>query len=343
MTAYQITEYNETAAAIAMLRNKYNTVFDVSTPKGLNAAREARAEVRSYRVSLEKLRVEIKAPALERTRLIDAEAKRITAELLAIEEPIDAVIKAEETRKAEERAAKERAEQARIAEIQNRITAMRGAVTAAFNKPPSFTAELMVKVRAVPVTAVEFSEFLAVAETAKTETLETLAGLLAEQQAHEAEQARIAAELEDLNVCGMMKNHALAGAIADVGMGEFKRQIEYKAAWYGRKVIIADRFAPTSKTCSHCGSYRETMPLSVREWTCPDCGTRHDRDVNAARNILSFATAGEVGLARGGSMNLSNHRLGTPVEARTEAEKLDEAVRRERAASSKGADSNLLL
>lgn len=138
--------------------------------------------------------------------------------------------------------------------------------------------------------------------------------------------------LEDLNVVGMMKNHALAGAIADVGMGEFKRQIEYKAAWYGRKVIFADRFAPTSKTCSHCGSYRETMPLSVREWTCPDCGTRHDRDVNAARNILSFTTAGEAGLARGGGMNLLSHRLSTPVEARTEAEKLDEAVRRERAA-----------
>ena len=101
--------------------------------------------VRSYRVSLEKLRVEIKAPALERTRLNDAEAKRITAELLAIEEPIDAVIKAEETRKAEEKAARERAEQARIAEIQNRIAAIRGAVTAAFNKPSTFTAELMVR------------------------------------------------------------------------------------------------------------------------------------------------------------------------------------------------------
>ena len=135
--------------------------------------------VRSYRVSLEKLRVEIKAPALERTRLNDAEAKRITAELLAIEEPIDAVIKAEETRKAEEKAARERAEQARIAEIQNRIAAIRGAVTAAFNKPSTFTAELMVKVRAVPVTAVEFSEFLAVTETAKAETLETLAVCLA--------------------------------------------------------------------------------------------------------------------------------------------------------------------
>lgn len=138
--------------------------------------------------------------------------------------------------------------------------------------------------------------------------------------------------LEDLNVRGMMKNHHLAGAMADVGMHEFKRQIGYKADWYGRTVVMADRFAPTSKTCSHCGSYRETMPLSVREWTCPDCGTHHDRDVNAARNILSFATAGEAGLARGGSSNLLSHRLSTPVEARTEAEKLDEAVRLERAA-----------
>lgn len=138
--------------------------------------------------------------------------------------------------------------------------------------------------------------------------------------------------LEDLNVGGMMKNHHLAGAIADVGMHEFKRQIEYKAAWYGRTVVFANRFAPTSKTCSHCGSYRETMPLSIRQWTCPDCGTHHDRDVNAARNILSFATAGEAGLARGEGKNLSGQESLTLVEARTEAEKFDEAVRLERAA-----------
>lgn len=139
--------------------------------------------------------------------------------------------------------------------------------------------------------------------------------------------------LEDLNVKGMLKNHPLAGAIADVGMGEFRRQIEYKAAWAGRKVIVVDRWAPTSKTCSHCGSYQQKMPLSVREWTCPDCATRHDRDVNAAKVILKFATAGNAGTdARGGGKNLSGHESLTPVEARTEAEKFTEADRLERAA-----------
>ena len=139
--------------------------------------------------------------------------------------------------------------------------------------------------------------------------------------------------LEDLNVKGLMKNHHLAGTIADVGMGEFRRQIEYKTAWTGRKVIVVDRFAPTSKTCSHCGSYQQKMPLSVREWTCPDCATRHDRDVNAAQVILKFATAGNAGTdARGGGKNLSGHESLTPVEARTDAEKFIEAACLERAA-----------
>jgi putative transposase len=75
--------------------------------------------------------------------------------------------------------------------------------------------------------------------------------------------------LEDLNVKGMVKNHGLAGAIADVGMGEFRRQIEYKSAWNGRQVVVVDRWFPSSKTCSDCGSYQPKMPLSVRQWTCP--------------------------------------------------------------------------
>lgn len=139
--------------------------------------------------------------------------------------------------------------------------------------------------------------------------------------------------IEDLHVKGMVKNHHLAGAIADVGMGEFRRQIEYKAAWHGRRVEVVDRWVPTSKTCSACGSYQEKMPLRVREWTCPDCGTQHDRDVNAAINILKFSTAGEAGLeARGLGKNLSDHVSGTKVEARTDAEKFTEADCLEQAA-----------
>ncbi len=137
--------------------------------------------------------------------------------------------------------------------------------------------------------------------------------------------------VEDLNVKGMMKNHALAGAIADVGMHEFKRQLEYKAAWYGRKVITIDRYAPTSKTCSACGSYQEKMPLKIREWTCPDCGERHDRDINAAKNILSTALIAGIKARREGK-NLLGHVPNTFVEARTDAEKLTEADRMERAA-----------
>lgn len=139
--------------------------------------------------------------------------------------------------------------------------------------------------------------------------------------------------IEDLNVKGMVKNHCLAGAIHDVGMGELRRQIEYKATWYGRKVEVVDRWAPTSKTCYECGSYQQNMPLSVREWTCPDCGTRHDRDVNAAKVILKFSTAGEAGInARGLGKNLSDPVSGTKVETRTEPKKFIYADRLERTA-----------
>lgn len=110
MSEYQIQEYNKTAAALNELRARYIRPYDVSTTAGMTEAREARATVRTYRVDLEKMRVALKAPALERTRLIDAEAKRITAELLEIETPIDSAIKAEEKHKAEEKATREHAE-----------------------------------------------------------------------------------------------------------------------------------------------------------------------------------------------------------------------------------------
>ena len=95
--------------------------------------------------------------------------------------------------------------------------------------------------------------------------------------------------LEDLNVRGMTKNHSLAKAITNVAFGEFNRQIEYKAQMYGKQIYRVDRFFPSSKTCSACGCVQEKMPLNVREWTCPECGAHHDRDINAATNLLRQA------------------------------------------------------
>ncbi|MEY2696579.1 MAG: hypothetical protein RL333_717, partial [Pseudomonadota bacterium] len=95
--------------------------------------------------------------------------------------------------------------------------------------------------------------------------------------------------LEDLNVKGMMKNPRLSKALSDAAFRLLRSCLEYKGSWYGRSVCYADRFAPTSKICSHCGHQVDEMPLSVRLWTCPRCGVDHDRDINAARNILAFA------------------------------------------------------
>ena len=92
--------------------------------------------------------------------------------------------------------------------------------------------------------------------------------------------------LEDLNVSGMMKNHRLARAVADVSFYEIRRQFEYKA----REVWYVGRFEPTSKTCSECGYKADVMPLSVRSWACPSCGIINDRDQNAAINILRWAS-----------------------------------------------------
>ncbi|QBQ56557.1 RNA-guided endonuclease InsQ/TnpB family protein [Nitrosococcus wardiae] len=101
--------------------------------------------------------------------------------------------------------------------------------------------------------------------------------------------------LEDLNIKGMLRNRHLSKAVADCGLFELRRQMEYKAAWYGREVLIVDRWAPTSKACSECGTIHESMPLKVREWVCPDCTTRHDRDINAAINVLRLGTVGSAG------------------------------------------------
>jgi len=93
--------------------------------------------------------------------------------------------------------------------------------------------------------------------------------------------------VESLAVKNMVQNHCLAKAISDVGWGEFVRQLEYKAKWYGRTFVKIDRWYPSSKTCHACKQVLDSLSLDIREWVCSACGTVHDRDTNAAKNILA--------------------------------------------------------
>ena len=116
--------------------------------------------------------------------------------------------------------------------------------------------------------------------------------------------------IEDLNVSGMMKNHKLASAIADSGFYEFRRQLEYKAEWYGSEVTVIDKWYPSSQLCSGCGA-RQPMPLQVRLYDCSSCGLSLDRDLNAAINIRNYSKT-EVSYTLEAC---GRELLGSPVEA----------------------------
>ena len=113
--------------------------------------------------------------------------------------------------------------------------------------------------------------------------------------------------VEDLNLRGMVKNHSLARSLHDASIGTAIRMIEEKAERYGKTVVKIDRWFPSSKTCSDCGHIVEKLPLSVREWTCPECGATHDRDANAAANILAV---GQTVTAHGGTVRRSRATAG---------------------------------
>jgi putative transposase len=97
--------------------------------------------------------------------------------------------------------------------------------------------------------------------------------------------------VETLAVKPLVRNHRLAQAISDASWSELVRQLEYKAAWYGRTLVKIDKWYPNSKRCSDCGHILDSLPLAVRRWTCPECGIFHDRDVNAAKNVLAAGLA----------------------------------------------------
>jgi putative transposase len=120
--------------------------------------------------------------------------------------------------------------------------------------------------------------------------------------------------VESLAVKNMVKNHSLAKAISDVGWGEFVRQLEYKSQWYGRTLIKIDRFYPSSKTCHACKHVLDSLTLDIREWVCPECGVVHDRDTNAALNILAEGLSAAACGGSGRPVRVRARRA-TPVEA----------------------------
>lgn len=101
--------------------------------------------------------------------------------------------------------------------------------------------------------------------------------------------------LEDLNIKGILRNRCLSKTVANSGLFKFRRQLEYEAKWASRDIFIADRFPPTSKICSERGSYQAQILLKIHKWIGPNCNTNHDRNIDAAQNILLFGTMRSLG------------------------------------------------
>jgi len=121
----------------------------------------------------------------------------------------------------------------------------------------------------------------------------------------------------------MLKNHHLAKAIGDAGLAEFHRQIKYKTAWRSGEVIKADRFYPSSKTCSNCGYIMSISPLDVRKWVCPKCSVTHDRDLNAAINLRNLAVSSTVtACCPSSSGSIHKNRTKLPVGQESNATKV---------------------
>lgn len=191
-----ITEYSKTEAALAELKSRYEAVtFNVEEKKGMAAAKEARAEIKGYRTDLEKVRKEIKAPALQRCQDIDSEAKRITSVLLSLEQPIDEQIKSEEARKAAEKAAAEAAEAARIAKLQGMVSEIEALPSTHFKSESAKLAGVIAELEATQISMDVFEEFTYAATTAKASALERLI-----EMKEKAKAAEVAAEAERLRI-----------------------------------------------------------------------------------------------------------------------------------------------
>lgn len=197
MATTAIQEYSVTAAELAKLRERMKgVIYDVTTTAGMESARKDRRELVTLRTSLETKRKEIKAPALKRCNDIDAEAKRITAEILLLEGPIDSQIRAEEARKEAERQAKAEAERQRVAAIMERIEKIRTAAARCTALTAAEIADSIAKLETLPVGDDVYQEFRPQAQDAKTAALQELRGLHRQKEAEEEQERQAAAERE---------------------------------------------------------------------------------------------------------------------------------------------------
>lgn len=201
--ATAVVEYSATEAALNDLRGRYQgVVFDVRTKEGLQAAVKGRAELRTLRTALEAKRKELKAPVIERGKLLDSEAARITMELAALEDPIDAQIKAEEERKAREKAEAEERERKRIAAIHDRIAQLAQIPTAMIGKTATIIDEEQQRVKAIEITEADYGEFIATAREAHAKTVSALAllhgGALAKERQDTEDRERAEREKAEL-------------------------------------------------------------------------------------------------------------------------------------------------
>lgn len=223
-----VVEYSRTEAALADLRGKYQGVaYDLTTTKGDKEARAARLELTTLRTSLEKKRKEFKAPALEFGKKIDSEAARITAEIVALETPIDQQIKADESRRAAEKAERERLESERIAGLREKISAIRGFVAKCNGITSERIANGIELVGQSDVSAEVFAELHPEAEQAKAETLLAMGEAYAAAQHREAEAAKVEAQrLENERISEQQQIQAEAIAAKQAELDRQAKAIE---------------------------------------------------------------------------------------------------------------------
>lgn len=318
--ATKIAEYTQTAAALAELRQRMkDVVYEITTPKGLEAAKKDRRELVTLRTSLENKRKEIKAPALAHCALIDAEAKRITGEIEALEDPIDKQIKAEEARRDAEKQAKIQAEQARVASINARINGFQTLCVSAATMTSAEIQATLAKFEAEPVEVDVYEEYLALAQQKKAEAVAHLYRLVDAVKTREAEAAEREREQQEL---------------AELRAAEQRRKAEEEARRQADEKAAAERQAAEARAAAERRAKEEAEAKARREAEEREIAARRAQQEAEDRARREAIEAEEQRLAAARAELERREREQREAEAareRAERERLEALARAEQA------------